>query len=199
MQKVFLYALSVAGKTEEELTDLCRVSEERLARVRETRNAHARLLSLAAEACLDRALSSRLSGYAAPPRYTRLPGGKPVLADEKSDWHFSLGHAGDLAACVLAPFPVGLDFEKTDRDVTRLAPKVLSPGETDVLRAWVGKESYLKMTGEGISRPMTDFVLADGAVLDRAGNRLAEQRFLERDGYLFAVTAETPFEIEYEP
>ena len=150
--------------------------------------------SLGVELCLDYALRKNLPGYPGPPQYRRLPGGKPVL--DSGEAHFSLAHAGDRAVYAIASAPVGVDIERCDRDVRRLAKKVLAPGETDVLGKWVAKESFLKMTGEGLSRSMTALVAMDAEICTHSGETLARICRLRRDGYCVCIAMEAPFEVE---
>jgi phosphopantetheinyl transferase len=85
--------------------------------------------------------------------------GKPYFAD--SVWHFSISHTKNHVFCALAEQPVGIDAEEIDRDANlRLADKILSAKERQyydaagdkrqaLLRLWVLKESYAKLSGRG--------------------------------------------------
>ena len=75
--------------------------------------------------------------YAPPPKYRYLKNGKPELLSGAP--RISLAHAGDFAICAISDLPVGVDIEEKDRR---------SPMP---VREWVGIESYLKLTGEGLS------------------------------------------------
>ena len=93
------------------------------------------------------------------PEIEILPQGKPVFRDRK--WHFSISHTKRRAFCALSETPVGIDAEEQDRSVDlRLANKILSPAERvrygaaadpriALLRLWVLKEAYAKLTGRG--------------------------------------------------
>lgn len=91
-----------------------------------------------------------------------LEHGKPHVA---SDAHleFSLSHAGDRVAMVVAPgTPVGIDIEETRRSIDDGAHLVLSADEPpatgfDLLRCWVRKEAVSKATGYGLNIPMRDY------------------------------------------
>ena len=77
---------------------------------------------------------------------------------------FSLSHAGDLALCAVSDGPVGCDIEHVKDAPFETAPRIFCPGELAYLRAaqdereaqrrfftlWTLKESYMKMTGEGL-------------------------------------------------
>ena len=97
------------------------------------------------------------------------PRGKPYF--EVSNWHFSISHTKNHAFCVLADCPVGIDAEEKDRRINlRLAEKILSETERRrfdaapdprqaLLRLWVLKEAYAKLTGRGLGNYLreTDF------------------------------------------
>ena len=92
----------------------------------------------------------------------RLTGrGKPYFPD--CPLHFSITHTRHHVFCAVSEAPVGIDAEETDRRVKPgLADKILSPSEREqydrsadrqaaLLRFWVLKEAYLKLTGTGIT------------------------------------------------
>ena len=77
---------------------------------------------------------------------------------------FSLSHAGGMALCAVSDGPVGCDIELVRDAPFDIAPRVFCPGERVYLLAardeadarrrfftlWTLKESYMKMTGEGL-------------------------------------------------
>ena len=85
--------------------------------------------------------------------------GKPYFADGSA--HFSISHTKDHVFLCLHRENVGIDAEETDRQIhPELARRFLSLNEqtrlenaTDkqaaLLRLWVLKESYAKLTGRG--------------------------------------------------
>ncbi|MBQ6997906.1 MAG: 4'-phosphopantetheinyl transferase superfamily protein [Oscillospiraceae bacterium] len=95
--------------------------------------------------------------------------GKPYFADNKL--HFSISHTKRHAFCCLSAHNVGLDAEEMDRRVSpALSGKILSPTEqrrhaaaadpnAAILRLWVLKEAYAKLTGKGLGDYLyqTDF------------------------------------------
>lgn len=107
--------------------------------------------------------------------------GKPYFPN--SDWHFSISHTKHHVFCVLAQKPVGIDAEETDRNANlRLAEKILSPAEKKrynaaadkrqaLLRLWVLKEAYAKLTGRGFGDYLyeTDFVSDDPRIQELHG------------------------------
>ena len=91
-----------------------------------------------------------------------LSGGKPVLIHEPCI-HFNLSHSGNLAVCAVSDQPVGADVEMwqdADPGVAalcfRAAEREWMNASGDNARAfawlWTRKESYLKLTGDGLSR-----------------------------------------------
>jgi 4'-phosphopantetheinyl transferase len=114
------------------------------------------------------ALLEQLVGTPLPPiRRTEL--GKPYFADGGP--HFSISHTTNHAFCCVSERNIGIDAEEIGRRVNlRLANKILSVGEKALfdtamdkqdclLRLWVLKESYAKLTGRGIGNHLksTDF------------------------------------------
>ena len=103
--------------------------------------------------------------------------GKPYFVDEKL--HFSISHTKDHAFCCLSDRNIGIDAEEMDRRVSKaLAGKILSPTELPrhaaaadpnaaILRLWVLKEAYAKLTGKGLGDYLyeTDFDPNDPRIL----------------------------------
>lgn len=87
------------------------------------------------------------------------PHGKPEL----DGIYFNLSHSHDYAVCVVGDKPVGCDVEKIDKIRERIAERFFTKKEVQYLdqlkgeekdqeffRLWTMKESYMKMTGEGM-------------------------------------------------
>lgn len=93
------------------------------------------------------------------PRILVTSRGKPYFPDDTL--HFSISHTKNHAFCCIGRENVGIDAEEADRPMDlRLADKILSDGEkrrfqaaadkrAALLRLWVLKESYAKLTGRG--------------------------------------------------
>ncbi len=95
--------------------------------------------------------------------------GKPYFTDRSL--HFSISHTKRRVVCCLHTENVGIDAEEADRCVDlRVAESWLSPPEQQrlamqedknaaLLRLWVLKESYAKLTGRGLGNYLkkTDF------------------------------------------
>ncbi len=110
--------------------------------------------------------------------------GKPYFADH--DLHFSISHTENHVFCCVSTRNVGLDAEETDRKLRPSVRRMLSEMEAarvtcdaDVLRIWVLKEAFAKLTGRGIGKYLknTDFSPDD-------------QRIQEIDGCFVAVMEE---------
>jgi len=125
---------------------------------------HDKLRSLTAGLLLRRVFGKR--------RILYTQTGKPYLPDGP---FFSLSHSGNLVILAVSRcFRVGVDVEdmKT-RDFAGVAKKAFHPEERSFFEKnrqrgpeaekeafyaiWTRKESYLKMTGEGLRRPVSDF------------------------------------------
>ena len=88
--------------------------------------------------------------------------GKPMV----DGLEFSLSHSGDLVICAVSDKPIGCDVEEIRKAPERVAERYFSFGEQEYLsrffgeeydraffRLWTMKESYVKMTGEGMGLP----------------------------------------------
>lgn len=91
--------------------------------------------------------------------------GKPDFAD--ATWHFNLSHSGEYVCLVIDESPVGVDIQQmrplknyhlaecyfSERELSKLEA---CANEVEKLECfydiWVKKESYAKLTGEGIGR-----------------------------------------------
>ena len=92
--------------------------------------------------------------------------GKPYFVGEKL--HFSISHTKNHAFCVVSINNVGIDAEETDRQIDlRIGERYLSESEkarsqnaadpqAALLRLWVLKESYAKLTGRGWGNYLKD-------------------------------------------
>ena len=102
--------------------------------------------------------------------------GKPYFAGHEAQ--FSISHTKEHVFCCLAEEAVGIDAEEADRQIDlRLAGRFLSPPEkarweaspdkrTALLRLWVLKEAFAKLTGRGWGDYLreTDFDPADSRI-----------------------------------
>jgi len=138
-----------------------------------------------------------------PERITLGPMGKP----ESRKVQFNLSHAGDWALCAVGKKAVGCDIERIDKEPDGVAQHFFHPDEAAYLqsfqgeernemffRIWTWKESYLKMTGEGMRVSLQDFAIlpAGGRILVRRGEEILSCRIMEYSirGYQVSVCAE---------
>jgi 4'-phosphopantetheinyl transferase len=92
--------------------------------------------------------------------------GKPYVP-RYPDIHFSVSHTKGAAVFVRSDAPVGIDIEliKPFDDIDKIAKRHFAPDEFDYCRGnsarffeiWTKKESYIKMTGRGLSKGLRDF------------------------------------------
>ena len=93
--------------------------------------------------------------------------GKPYLV-QHPEIHYNISHSGCYVVCAVSGSEVGIDIqEKRVIALDKIGRKIFSPEEyreflkseekQDIFfRQWVRIESYLKWTGEGITRKLTD-------------------------------------------
>jgi 4'-phosphopantetheinyl transferase len=92
--------------------------------------------------------------------------GKPFAANYP-DIHFSVSHTKGAAVFVKARSPIGIDVEKVKpfADMDKIAKRHFAPDEYEYCRGnsarffeiWTKKEAFLKMTGRGLSKGLSDF------------------------------------------
>lgn len=111
--------------------------------------------SAAAELAICAAMKNSGRPFA-PSDYAYKESGQPTI----QNGHISISHTEGYAACAIAREPVGIDVEREHTFSKAAAKRIFSPQEellresanADELlsRIWTVKESFLKMTGEGI-------------------------------------------------
>lgn len=196
--------------------DLRWLSAEELRRADQLRHEGARERTLLGAALLRRAVSS-VSGIEPADvlverhcRWCGGPHGRPVLGGDAAAWHASVTHAGALAGVALTRAgAVGLDVEVVTGPAVPRAD-LLAPGEAepqdaeDFFVRWTRKESVLKATGDGLTRPMAEVtVTAPGLpprLLGLAGRppAAAMADCAPRPGYVGAVTVLTGRSVRFE-
>lgn len=93
--------------------------------------------------------------------------GKPYLSDYPQI-HYNISHSGCYVVCAVSDLEIGIDIqEKRVIALDKIGRKLFSPDEYRAFlkseekqdlffRQWVRIESYLKWTGEGISRTLNE-------------------------------------------
>lgn len=149
-----------------------RLEEARKIKIREMKNQEAKMRSLYAGGLLRFSLCRELGlpiestgclcvGYE--------ENGKPFLKDYP-ELFFNLSHSGEYVVCAIAREPVGVDIQKhtgirerladrffTEEDKKRLTECKEQERESLFFRMWSIKESYIKLTGRGLSQGLASF------------------------------------------
>lgn len=169
---VEIYALDISclpDEGEEEYEQMCVVlSEERKRKIRECKQSAKRKQMLGAGVLLGRVL--KRNGIR-PETVQISEYGKP----KAEGICFNLSHSGDIVICVVSKVPVGCDIEKVKPVSRKLAERFFREEEKAYLsrfdestyapefcRLWTMKESYVKMTGEGLHLPLSAFEVQMG-------------------------------------
>lgn len=138
-----------------------------------------------------------------PGEITCGPAGKP----QTENVHFNLSHSGNLVICAVGGKAVGCDIEKIEKEPEGVAEHYFHRNEAEYLqqfaesersamfyRLWTWKESYVKMTGEGLLLPLQDFeILREGeSIRVRRGDQMLSCHIMEYNvpGYQVSVCAE---------
>ena len=169
------------------------VKEKRQVRILEYCQKKDRCRSLAASLLLKKALEEEGISYEAV-CFTKEPAGKRKLL--QNGLFFNLAHAQELAVCVISDQQVGVDVERRDRlegkeqsRKLQIAKKILTPEEwkfwkkadcqtKELISIWTKKESYVKMTGKGLSENLTTVDTLSDAFY---------QQILVDDAYIISV------------
>lgn len=143
--------------------------------------------------------------------------GKPVLKYHP-EICFSLSHSKDYAICTVGDRPVGNDIEYVKDGRLKVADRFFAREELDWLyeagtesertqrmfRLWTLKESFLKVTGRGMSLSLKDFVIHMDETSGRVRVRQSVdakyyymKEYREIDGYCTAVCTQESGDIAY--
>ena len=121
--------------------------------------------------------------------------------------YFNVSHAGDYVVGVVSDCEVGCDIEKAVDAPLEIAERYFFAEEYEYIKSavdkdrafftlWTLKESYMKMTGRGMSLALDSFQIvpsADGFVLGKSPEKPGIFRTIEFDGYIFSVCNEAEF------
>ena len=145
---------------------LRQVSEKRREKVLAYRIREDQKRSLAAGLLLEHVLEER--GYSSNLIETEKNG--KLYLPGVDNFFFSLSHSGEYAACVVSDVPVGVDIQKKRatkasiakrffrwEEAERIAKAPEKSKEDLFFRYWTGKESYLKLTGQGLGGSLDSF------------------------------------------
>ncbi|MDE7286171.1 MAG: 4'-phosphopantetheinyl transferase superfamily protein [Lachnospiraceae bacterium] len=198
---VYLYGADIANlpdpKEDPRLLD--ELTNERASRIMKYLKAEDRKRSLGAGLILNKVL----------PRYGVSPAGIRVGQDGKPKAEgicFNLSHAGNMVICAVAEKEVGCDVEKIAKMPEGVAERFFHQDEIEYIYAcqgserderffqiWTMKESYIKMTGEGMRLSFDRFVFLteSGEIQVRRDGRILSCHVMEYDipGYKVSVCA----------
>lgn len=149
--------------------------------------------------------------------------GKPMVEGVE----FSLSHSGHLVACAVSNAPVGCDVEELRKAPKGVAKRYFSDSEQAFLHTfsdeeynraffqiWTMKESYVKMTGEGLGVPFEAYevvfkdsqynsqvctsLACDGCarVLRNGVIQACHLSFMEMEGHIISICAESSAPVE---
>lgn len=122
---------------------------------------------------------------------------------------FNVSHAGDYVVGVSSDCEVGCDIEKIRKAPMEIARRYFRMAESAYIQTandrdkafftlWTLKESYMKMTGKGMSLPLDSFEIVrttDGFALGKSPENPCFFKTMEFDGYMFSVSNEKNFVI----
>ncbi len=141
---------------------LTEIPEERRKRIQNCKDLETKKQLLSAGLLLKRVLEKH--GVEQFPMRKGIHG-KP----EVSGIQFNLSHTSGLVLCAIGTKPVGCDAEKIKTVPSKIAERFFCEREKihldacgdfyaeEFFRMWTIKESYIKMTGEGMHLPMQEF------------------------------------------
>ena len=134
--------------------------------------------------------------------------GKPMI----EGLEFSLSHSGNLVVCVVSDKPVGCDVEEIRKAPQGIAKRYFTLRENSHLsrfwgeeydkeffRLWTMKESYAKMTGEGLAQVLgkIEVVVDEQASVFRDGK--SQECFLqsvELEGHVVSVCVKAAIDVQ---
>ena len=181
------------------------ISDHRKEKILKYRFAKDRNLSLGAAVLLDEALKEK--GFREKDMiYLENEKGKPEFAGN-IPFFFNISHSGTMAMLAVSDFPVGCDIEEEKDADLRMAERWFSENEKRYVfagkkeaerkkrfyRCWTRKESFVKMLGEGLARPMDSYcVVNKNGRAECPAEGDTAYRFFENmlPGYYLCVCAE---------
>ena len=120
---------------------------------------------------------------------------------------FNVSHAGDYVVGVVSDCEVGCDIEKAVDAPLEIAERYFFAEEYEYIKSaadkdrafftlWTLKESYMKMTGRGMSLALDSFEIipaAGGFVLGKSPEKPGIFRTIKFEDYIFSVCSECDF------
>lgn len=120
---------------------------------------------------------------------------------------FNISHAGDYVMGVLSDCEVGCDIERVVPAPFEIAEHYFCPAELEYIKSakekdkafftlWTLKESYMKMTGQGISLSLDSFEIiqtTNGFTLGNLSQKHCVFKTVEFEDYVFSICNENDF------
>lgn len=118
--------------------------------------------------------STRICDIGGSISFSYKANGKPVLLPPYEDIHFNISHCRTAVACAIAPFEIGLDIQDIRQPSAAVLKHLFNKGNEkaqpgyisyDICNLenakgfsafWSRYEAYTKLTGEGITRHLSD-------------------------------------------
>ena len=133
---------------------------------------------------------------------------KPVA----DNCYFNISHAGDYVVGVSSDCEVGCDIEKIVDAPLEIADCFFNSPEAEYIAAsqdknraffklWTLKESYMKMTGRGMSIPLDSFEVVpagNGFILGKSLENPCIFQTMEFEGYMFSIAVSSSGEMDFD-
>lgn len=129
--------------------------------------------------------------------------GKPYLKNN-CDVFFNISHCHEMAVCTICDSEVGIDVENIRSYHPRVAKRVFSDKENEILessdnkdedffRIWTLKESFVKAIGIGISYPMKtcEFLLNDDTFTVNGCDGYSFSQIILNDEFICSLCVKT--------
>ena len=182
-------------------------------KVDEQKFAKGKALSMGAGLLLDYALSN--AGI--NPKDAQIDYGeheKPYI--KGSNIYFNLSHSEEYVICAISNYEIGCDIEKIDSGGEKIAKRFFHEKEFDRIASseneaeklelfyelWTLKESFIKVTGQGLHLPLSSFqiIIGDEITIEQAFNNKEYyfQEFNVVSGYKCAVCTTEKEQLDFE-
>ena len=197
---VYVYALNIEKlKDPQEYPDILEsLPEYRKKRIEAFRNAKGKAESFGAglllkRVCEQHGISDESVSFGQH--------GKPEIRG----FYFNLSHSENMILCAVSEKRIGCDIEKIDISPARLVKRFFNKNEISYLqkfdktrneefyRLWTMKEAYVKMTGEGLTCPLSQFEIRIDDKIKVYRNQKAEKCHIKEydvPGYKVSICAE---------
>lgn len=130
---------------------------------------------------------------------------KPYLKNENI--YFNLSHSANYVVCAVSKSEIGIDIQKISQNKPRVAQRLFCINEQIQLekaseknafftRLWTLKESYLKMTGEGISSKANQLDFSIYTTKSFKYMNVDFEVFLQDDYFISVCSKEAVFDVK---